>query len=409
MSSMLSSVKTMVQKAAKQLDLSDEQVEQFLKPNETHSFDITVYGRKHHAFRVQHNNTRGPYKGGVRFHGEVDKDEVAALATLMTLKTAAVGLPLGGAKGGVIVNPKEHDSDYMEHVAREYVRGLKDYIGPQKDVPAPDVNTNAQVMDWMVDEYEKLTGDTSKASFTGKSLENGGSVGREAATGHGGMIVLREYLKTIEKDPSEVTIAVQGVGNVGFWFAKLVEQELGARVVAVSDSQRTLVIKDFKSNQYELSLESYKGHTKGLIVDFDNPKTEFLGRDAIVETDADVLVFAALGDVVNETNQDSIKASIVLELANGPVSDKAQDILTKRGVVIIPDIIANAGGVIVSYLEWLQNLDREYWDEDNINQQLTEILSAAAKRMIETANQKNISLKEAAFVMALEELVATDS
>lgn len=409
MGSMLDSAQTMVRKAADKLKLSEEHIEQLLRANQTHSFDIKVGEKTHKAFRIQHSNARGPYKGGVRFHSEVNQDEVAALALLMSLKTAAVGIPLGGGKGGVIINPNDHDQAHIEQVARGYVRGLKDHIGPQKDVPAPDVNTNAQIMDWMVDEFEQITGDTSKASFTGKSLGNGGSVGREAATGRGGMIVLREYLKATKRDPTTVTVAVQGVGNVGFWFAKLAEAELGVRVVAVSDSKRTLAVKDFNNNKNELSLEEYKGHKKGLIVDLESSHTEFLSRDAVLGLDADVLVLAALGDVIDEENYDTVSAPIILELANGPITDSAHDLLTQHGKVVVPDIVANAGGVIVSYLEWLQNLSNEQWDEKKVNDRLDKVLSEAAKRMIETASSTDSSLKEAAFMMALEALVAEQS
>lgn len=408
MGSMLASAHSMVHKVAQRLQLSEQQITALLKANQTHSFDITVGDKTHRAFRIQHSNARGPYKGGIRFHSDVDEDEVSALALLMSIKTAAVGVPLGGGKGGVIIDPKDHDQTHLEAVARGYVRGMHQHIGPQKDVPAPDVNTNAQVMDWMVDEFELLTGDTSKASFTGKSLGNGGSVGREAATGRGGMIVLKEYLKATGRDPSTVTVAVQGVGNVGFWFAKLAETELGVRIIAVSDSKRTLAVKNFQRNDYELSLEEYDGHKRGLIVDLENPHTEFLERDAVLELEGDVLVLAALGDVITEENYQAVNASIVLELANGPVTDAAHDALTKQDVVVVPDVIANAGGVVVSYFEWLQNTKNEKWSEKKVDDQLNAVLSEAAQRMIKTAKSEKVSLKEAAFMMAIEELVTED-
>ena len=408
MGSMLRSAHSMVHKAAHKLQLSEQQIHDLLQADHTHMFDITVDEVTHKAFRIQHSNLKGPYKGGIRFHAAVDEDEVSALALLMSLKTAAVGVPLGGGKGGVVINPKQHTQEHIEKVAREYVRKLQDHIGPHKDVPAPDVNTNAMVMDWMVDEFEKLTGDTNKASFTGKSIEKGGSVGREAATGRGGMIVLREYLKKIKRDPTTVTVAVQGVGNVGFWFAKLVEDELGARVVAVSDSQRTLAIKDFAHNKYEFSLEKQKGQTKGLIVDLENPHAEFLDRDAVLAMDVDVLVLAALGDVLTADNYQGVVAPVVLELANGPVTDAAHDALLEKETVVIPDIIANAGGVIVSYLEWQQNLNGETWTEQQVHERLDEVLTKAAQRMMQTAKTQDVSLKEAAFIMAIDSLMMED-
>jgi glutamate dehydrogenase/leucine dehydrogenase len=357
---------------------------------------------------VQHSNKRGPYKGGIRFHGDVDEDEVRALALLMSLKTAAVGIPMGGGKGGVAFDPREHDDAHVEAVSRAYVQHLHEHIGPNKDVPAPDVNTNAEIIDWMVDEFEKLSNDTTKASFTGKSLSKGGSEGREAATGRGGVILLREYLASVGKNPKEVTVAVQGVGNVGFWFAKLAEQELSVRIIAVSDSKRTLVVKDFANNLDYLSLEEYNGHRKGLIEDLNSTHTEFLERDDILELNVDVLVLAALGDVITEDNFDSINASTILELANGPVTDEAHDSLVNKKKVVIPDVVANAGGVIVSYLEWLQNIEGESWTEEVVNQKLEHILSTSAKTMLETAQRENCSLKEAAFMMALDELLSED-
>lgn len=404
MSSMLESAELMVQKAARKLGLNEETVRVLLEPDQVHQFEVEAGGKRYPAFRIQHSNKRGPYKGGIRFHHEVDEAEVRALALLMSLKTAAVGIPMGGGKGGVVFDPREHNDDHVEEVARGYVKQLHPHIGPQKDVPAPDVNTNAQIIDVMVDEFEKITGDTTKASFTGKSLKNGGSLGREEATGRGGMIVLKEYLAAAGKDPREVTVAVQGVGNVGFWFAKLAEEELGIRVVAVSDSKRTLAVKDFQSNSDRLALEPYQGHKKGLIEDLDDSHTTFLGRDDILTLPADVLVLAALGDVVTEENVDSVSAQVILELANGPVSDEAHTTLVERKQVVIPDVIANSGGVIVSYLEWLQNLEGETWSEPKVNRRLEHILAASAQRMLERAKKENVSLKEAAFMLALKEL-----
>lgn len=407
MSSMLQSAHKMVQRSAQKLNLSEAQVAKLTAPNAVHSFEIEISGEKHQAYRVQHSNRRGPYKGGIRFHGEVDEDEVRALALLMSLKTAAVGIPMGGGKGGVSFDPKAYDKKHIEAVARAYAKYLEPHIGPQKDVPAPDVNTNAEIIDWMVDEFEKISGDDSKASFTGKSLKNGGSLGREAATGRGGMIVLKEYLAAQNIDPKTVTIALQGVGNVGFWFAQLAEKELGIRIVAVSDSKHTVVVKNYLNNKDSLDLKQFTSHTKGFISELESGKTENLDRDAIISLNVDILVLAALGDVVTEENNDSIHANAILELANGPVTDEAFDTLEQRGVSVIPDVVANAGGVIVSYLEWLQNIEDEVWTEEKVNQKLEQILSTSARRMIKTAQKEGCSLKEAAFMMAIEELLAT--
>lgn len=387
------------------MKLTNAQITALLKPDFEHEHTLSVNGKTHQAYRVQHSNMRGPYKGGIRFHPEVDKDEVRALALLMSLKTAAVGIPMGGGKGGVVIDPREHDQAHIEAVSRAFVQALHPHIGPEKDVPAPDVNTSAEIIDYMVDEYEQITGDRSKASFTGKSLSNSGSEGREAATGRGGMIVLREYLKSIKKYPRDITVAVQGVGNVGFFFARCAEAELGVRVVAVSDSKRTLAVKDFAQNNNVLSLVPFRGHKKGLIEDLEDSHTELLDRDAILSMKVDVLVLAALGDVITDENVGAVSASIILELANGPVEDSALQTLERRDVHVIPDVIANAGGVVVSYLEWLQNKADEHWSEAVVNQKLEHILVSASRKMLERAVTEHVTLKDAAVEIALEELV----
>lgn len=397
----------MIEKAGEHLGLSREEVDYILKIDKEHVFNIVLEdGTEHRAYRVQHSNLRGPYKGGIRFHPDVDLNEVRALAILMSLKTAAIGLPLGGGKGGVAIDPRNLSDTDLERISRAYVQHLHPHIGPDKDVPAPDVNISSQIIDWMVDEYETITGDTRKASFTGKSIENGGSHGREAATGRGGVIAIGEYLKLAGKNPKQLTFAVQGVGNVGFFFAKLAETELGARVVAVSDSQRTLAVKDFENNKTYVSVEALKGRRrKGLIDDLADSHAQFLGRDAILSLDVDVLVLAALGDTVTKANAHQVKAPIILELANGPVDDNAYNILIKNGKTIIPDIIANSGGVIVSYLEWMQNMSGKKWEEDLVNKQLAEYMTKAIKEVHDYAKNHGIPHKQAALALAMKRLL----
>jgi glutamate dehydrogenase/leucine dehydrogenase len=401
---MLETAQHSIRQAAAQIGLDDQALERVLAAEQEHDLKLNVDGEVLQAFRVQHNSARGPYKGGVRFHPEVHIDEVRALATLMSFKTAAVDIPLGGGKGGVAYEPRERDDSFNEKVAREYVRALAEHIGPDKDVPAPDVNTNSQTIDWMVDEFSKITGDETKASFTGKSLDNGGSAGREAATGRGGVIALREYIAAHPELPKPLTVAVQGIGNVGFFFAQIAEAELPVRIVAVSNSRKCLVVKDFVQNDNKLEFADKK-YSRDVIFEFENSQTEAHDGADILSLDVDVLVFAALGDILNKDNQSEVKAKILLELANGPVDDKAHDLLHERGIVSVPDIIANAGGVIVSYLEWRQNLSGESWSEGQVNAELDSILSRATNAMIERAKNENISLREAAFVIALERLV----
>lgn len=394
---MLKSAQSMITQAAWGIGLSNDQLTELLKPDHTHTAEIEVDGKTYTAYRVQHDNSRGPYKGGIRFHHEVDFDEVQALATLMSFKTAAVDIPLGGGKGGVVIDAKTQTPGHLEKVARGYVRALHTHIGPDVDIPAPDVNTNAQIIDWMVEEYEGLTGDTSKASFTGKSLKNGGSEGREEATGRGGVIVLREILKEKKLTAKDVTVAVQGFGNVGFYFAQIAAKELGVTIVAASNSKKTL----FSADGFELTSKQFSRTVLDELQDQADYESD---ADAILHEEVDVLVCAALSDVITDSNCDTIPAPIILELANGPVSHEAHEKLVKNGVTIIPDIIANAGGVIVSYYEWLQNRSGERWGVAEIRSKLDSVLSVATRAVILRSKKENISLKQAAFEIAIERL-----
>lgn len=452
---MYESARAVVTRVAKKQGLDDTQIENLLKNDAEHRLEITVGEQAFQAYRMQHSNKRGPYKGGIRFATMVNEDEVKALALLMSIKCAAVDIPLGGGKGGVVYDPREHDPETTEAIARGYVRALVDHIGPQKDVPAPDMNTDSTIMDWMVDEYEELTGDTTRASFTGKSMGNGGSEGRTAATGRGGVIALREYLKKVWEDSragsddlqesneeqteaykkydegapeaadaagrrernraasyaswqdyaASLTVAVQGIGNVGFYFAQIAQEELGVRIVAVSNSRATLAVRDFKNNANQLDFTEQE-FSRATIDNLSGDHTEDLGRDDVWQLDADVLVLAALEDVIVTNDQAAqVKAPIIVELANGPISDAALSSLNDRGVGVLPDVVANAGGVIVSYLEWKQNLAGEHWEETEVNSQLDAILSTSVNAMIQRAKTDKLPLKEAAFAIAIERLL----
>lgn len=391
---MLESTEAAVRRAAKRIGLSATEAEDVLKPMYEHHFEIKVGGVTHQAYRVQHNNARGPFKGGVRFHPHVDKKEVRALATLMTLKCAAVDIPLGGGKGGVAIDPRLYDEKHVEAVSRSFVKHLQDVIGPEVDVPSPDINTDEQVIGWMVDEYEKLTGDTSGASFTGKSVKDGGSEGRVEATGRGGVIALRDFCNAKGLDTEGLTVAIQGIGNVGFYFAQIAQKELGVKVVAVSNSRQMV------ENRDGLDFRGLKFSRDALA----NIEGSVGPSDNIIGVKADILVFAALGGVVGADNQSEIQASIVLELANGPVDDVAHGLLEKRGVQVIPDIVANAGGVIVSYLEWQQNKAGTHWDLETVNDELDQILSQAIRDVIDRSDKLDITMTDAAFMIAVERL-----
>lgn len=398
---MLDTAQKLIRDAGKKLGLSDEQIEELIKTDAEHNFEIELSdGGKYHAFRVQHNNKRGPYKGGIRFHPQVDYDEVRALATLMSFKTAVAGIPMGGGKGGVAVDPKELSKEALEELSRKYVRGLQQHIGPDKDVPAPDVNTNAQIIDWMTDEYENITGDKTKASFTGKSIKNGGSLGRDAATGRGGVIVLREILnKSSISGP--ISYALQGWGNVGSFFALVAEQEHSDwKLVAATDSSGGIYAPDGLSAK---DLDEFK-KSGGKLAEFKTGKK--IDNDELLGLGVDVLALAALENAVDDNNVDNIKAKVVLELANGPMTYEAYRKLSAKGVIDVPDILANAGGVIVSYLEWDQNKKGERWTEDQVNEKLEKYLVDASRDVYELSRKENMPLKEAAFAAAITKLIS---
>lgn len=397
---MLETAHQIIKRVAKRLDLSAEQLDALLATNAEHSFEIELStGGKYKAFRVQHNNKLGPYKGGIRFHPDVNIDEVRALATLMSIKTAAVGLPLGGGKGGVAINPRNLSDAELEELSRKYAAQLAPHIGPDKDVPAPDVNTDSRVIDWMVDEFEAQTGDKSRAAFTGKSLGKGGSKGRDAATGRGGVIVLAEILKKTGAN-KPITYAVQGFGNVGTYFGTVAQTDHpGWKMVAATDSSGGVYDTDGLDPS---NLVDFKAK-HGKLADFDPRKT--ISNEDLVKLNVDVLVLAALGDAINEQNMEQVKARYILELANGPVNDSAHNYLDSKKVVIIPDVLANSGGVIVSYLEWLQNKSHEQWSEEKVNSELKNYLAKATDSIYATSKTRGVSLKEAAFEVAIKRLV----
>ncbi len=395
---MLATAHALITDAAKRLNLTDEQIANLLATNAEHSFEIEMdSGKKFSAYRVQHNNKLGPYKGGIRYHQEVDLDEVRALATLMSFKTAAVGLPLGGGKGGITVNPKNLTDTELEELSRKYAAHLQPHIGPDKDVPAPDVNTNSTIIDWMVDEFEKLSGDSTKASFTGKSIGNGGSLGRDAATGRGGVIALRELLKLSGKK-DQLTYAVEGYGNVGSFFATIASKDHPNWKLLVASDSSGAVYSESGLSAKELEKHKLNG------CKFSEFEDKHITNEELLASDVDVLVLAALGNSVTSKNMKNIKAKIIVELANGPVDEKAFNYLSKKGVVILPDIVANAGGVIVSYLEWQQNKLGESWTEEMVNQQLDDYMVGAVDDVYKLSQSSKVTLKEAAFMRAISRL-----
>jgi glutamate dehydrogenase/leucine dehydrogenase len=363
------------------------------------------------AFRAQHNNVKGPYKGGIRFHPQVTEDEVKALSMWMTWKCSVVGIPYGGGKGGVICNPKEMSEGEIERLSRAYMKAIAPHIGPWVDVPAPDVNTNPQIMAWMVDEYIKVQSSKFKvqswgniggnplAIITGKPIELGGSQGRTEATGQGGVYILMELAKKMGWKPAKTTIAVQGFGNVGFWFSKLANT-LGYKIVAISDSKGGIYKKEGKLDPEEVL--KYKEKT-GSVVGFSGTKK--ITNEELLELRVDVVAPAALENVISAKNAKKIKAKAIIELANGPVTPEADEILHKRKIINVPDVLANAGGVTVSYFEWVQNLAGYYWEKDEVNVKLEKIMKKAFAEFWEKYKGLKVAPRMAAYTLAVERVV----
>ncbi len=348
------------------------------------------------GYRVQHCSLRGPYKGGIRFHPGADLDEVRALALWMTMKTAVADIAMGGGKGGVVVDPDTLSSNELERLSRGFVRALYLNLGPQVDVPAPDMNTTPEIMSWMVDEYEKLTGDTTRATFTGKPVGDGGSEGRGAATGMGGYYVF-EALQEKVGLPAKVSVAVQGMGNVGGHAARIFVSH-GHKVVAMSDSKDAIYNEEGLDPE---AVEKYKAEHRSLK---GFPDVKMLTNAELLELPVDVLVPAALENQLTEENAPRIKAKMVLELANGPTTPEADEILMRRGIKVVPDILANAGGVVVSTFEWEQNIKGEHWTEEEVLNRLRETLVPQANTIYENAEALGVTMRIAAFKVALERL-----
>ncbi len=351
------------------------------------------------GFRVQYNDARGPTKGGIRFHPEETIDTVRALAAWMTWKCALLDLPLGGAKGGVICNPKQMSQGELERLSRSYIDRIWQFIGPEKDIPAPDVYTNPQTMAWMMDEYSKIVGKNQFGVITGKPLGIGGSAGRDDATARGGLYTVREAAKECGIDLRKATVAIQGYGNAGYNAASLCKTLFGSEIVAISDSKGGIFSK--KGLDPEAVLE-HKAKT-GSVINF--PDTRPISNEALLELDVDILIPAALENVITDLNAPKIKAKIVAELANGPTTPEADDILYKKGVHVIPDFLCNAGGVTVSYFEMVQNFYMYYWEEKEVHERLDKKMTTAYHSVLDTSKEYNINMRQAAYVVAVKRVV----
>ncbi len=351
---------------------------------------VVVYN----GYRIQHHNARGPYKGGLRFHPSINAEESRGLACLMTLKTALVDIPLGGAKGGIDCDPLTLSPRELETLTRKFVQKIHREIGPSLDIPAPDVGTNAQIMAWIQDEYSKIYG-YSPAVVTGKPLATGGSQGREDATGLGVSIVMEEFAKHLDESLLDKTVAIQGFGNVGK-FAALALADKGMRIIGLSDVRGAI------TNSHGFDIQQVVQHVNkaGTVAGMEH--AEPIDGAALLELDCDYLIPAALGGVIHKENVERVRARVVVEAANGPVTHAAEEVLTNRGVYVLPDILVNAGGVTVSYYEWVQNLQHMSWDLDAVRDRLRETLVTASQRVLSEVTSSQCSLRKAAYRIATE-------
>ena len=388
-------------KASKIKNLGDEFIARMREPNRDIRISIPVKMdngsiKIFEGYRVEYNNARGPYKGGIRYHHDTEINEVKALAFWMALKCAVADIPMGGGKGGITVDPEKLSKDELERLSRGWVARLSDILGPHKDVPAPDVNTTPEIMAWMADEFEKITGDKTRATFTGKPIEVGGSEGRGPATGLGGFYVFDALRKELSL-PEKCRVVVQGFGNVGSNAAEIFTNN-GHKVIAISDSKGGI----YNGNGLDIKkLQEYK-KAIGTLSGF--PESKDITNAELLETECDLLIPAAFENVINDTNADKIKTKAILELANGPTTPEADEILFKKGIPVVPDILANSGGVTVSYFEWDQNLKGEHWSEKQVFDKLRPILANNSKKILEKSRELKTSMRIAAFILALERI-----
>jgi glutamate dehydrogenase (NAD(P)+) len=405
MSSAYEAVRSFYERAAERLNLELSLREAMATPAREVAVQVRVpmdFGgfKVFKGYRVQHNNARGPFKGGLRFHPDVTLDEIRCFAMLMTWKTALMNIPFGGGKGGVQVDPKVLSEPELERLSRAFMRQIADVIGAQVDIPAPDVNTTPQIMAWMADEYSRRYGPTP-AVITGKPVVMGGSLGRDAATGRGSFICLEHLARHRKWLREETSVAIEGFGNAGSWLAIILE-EMGYPVIAVSDSRGAVY------DPRGLHVRAVVNHKRatGSVVDYADGET--IAGDDLVGLDCTVLTLAALEESVHVGNAEQIKAQVILETANYPVTAQADPILTDRGITVVPDILASGGGVAVSYLEWVQDLQREAWTEERVNSRLGELMGAATDQVLARAETEALSLRDASYMIGVERVAEAE-
>ena len=403
-----------LERAANLLKLSPEVIKKLITPQNIlqKKVEMKMDGgsdKEVEVYRVQFNDARGPFKGGIRFHPQTDLDEIKTLGLLMAIKCAVVNIPMGGGKGGATIDPKKLSATELESLSRAWIRAFKDNIGPDKDVPAPDVYTTPQIMAWMMDEYSKLVGKVTPAVITGKPLENGGSEGRDTATAQGAMYILEEAAKKLNLNPKETTVAIQGFGNAGYHMAELV-YEAGYKVIALSDSKGGILdLRKLGMDPKEvMKTKEAKGEIGGCycigsVCDCDNYKK--ISNEEILELDVDILIPAALESQITPKNADKIKAKLILEVANGAVDPTVSQTWIDKNKMVVPDVLANAGGVTVSYFEWYQNIHDEKWTRAEVFEKLKKIMNESFNHVWIIKENYKTDLRTACYILALGRIV----
>jgi len=397
-----------LEKAGEKLGKKPVDFEELKIPERIIEVNFLFKGEIITGWRVQHNSKLGPYKGGFRYHPDMNLSEAKTLAALMTMKCAVMDLPFGGAKGGLRINPAKYTKEELKKITELFIQRIADFIGPNKDIPAPDVNTNSETMGWIEREYSKIVGKKIPAVVTGKAIGAGGSEGREEATGLGGAIILDEAIKIFKKNPQDLTVAIQGFGNVGMHLARELDQR-GYKVVAIAEAnggtyhQNGLDIQQTIKATMKREILKHTCYCKEGNCSLADCK--LVDADKVLEQKVDIVVPAAIDNQINMHNMKRIKAKIILEMANNGITQEAEEFLQKNKVMIIPDVLANAGGVTVSYFEWKQNMEKKQWEKARILTQLEEMMKSSWDKVIALSKQHNASLREASYILALDRLL----
>jgi len=393
-------IRKRVEEISRLMNLGEKEVNILLNFRRIARKELEIGGKRYLAFRALHNDALGPGKGGIRFHPNVSEDEVKSLAFWMSIKNSLMGLPFGGAKGGIKVNPKELTENEIEELSRAYIREFHEILGENKDIPAPDVYTNPKIMGYMLDEFEKIKGFHEPAMITGKPIALGGIKLREDSTSRGGFIILKEFLNLVNKDKSELKIGIQGFGNVGFNIAKMLYED-GFKIICVSDSKGG-ILDERGLNIFEV--RKVKEETGSVV----NYKGERITNKELLEYEVDLLILAAMENQITNENAGEVKAKYILELANGPITSEADKILNKKGATIIPDILANSGGVVASYFEWVQNKCGNIFEDEYLEKRFEKKMKEAFKKVYEFSQEERLNMRIGAYIIAIKRILEAE-